>query len=98
MAHISTDQEYWDGVRGLLPEFLSVTYDNCSGWNCGVPAKSVLKRFQSYVFEKSDRKGGISFHTFYNELRRLGYDLPVVSGYDVNTRVKGIALKERASL
>lgn len=93
MPRIATDVEYWNEVREQLNAFMDDTYVKCDGWQCGVPAKTVLNRFKKWV----GRDGDLSYHTFYNALRELGYDLPVVKGYDVNTRVKGISLKERAT-
>lgn len=89
MPRIRTDTTYWESVIDRIPDFMGATYDHCDDWSCSVPAKTVLARFKKYV----EHDGDISYHTFYNELRRLGYELPVVNNYDSNTRVKGIRLK-----
>lgn len=89
-----TDHEYWDEVQPLLPKFMEETYESCEGWKCGVTARYVLIRFQKWV----GKPGDISYHTFYNELRRLGYNLPVVKGFENKTKITGISLKENHEL
>lgn len=86
---VRTNIEFWQSVRDLLPEFMSITFDKCDGWKCGVSAKYALMRFKKYVGE-----GDISYITFYNELRALNFDVPTVRGYDAKTRIRGITYKE----
>lgn len=94
---MKTDQTYWTQVQHLVEDFMNATYDKCEGWKCGAMASVALKRFHDYVEEtmKIDRST-ISYHTFYNALRNLGYDIPVVKGgFDANkTRIKGIIRKD----
>lgn len=87
---MKTDTEYWESVKPLISEFMETTYQPCEGWKCGVTARYVLVRFKKYV----GRDGGISYHSFYNELRRLGYNLPVVKGFERKTKITGISLKD----
>jgi len=84
-------------VQHLVSDFMESTYEKCSGWKCGAMASVALKRFHNYVEETLKiEKSTISYHTFYQELRRLNYDVPVVkSGFDANkTKIKGIIRKE----
>lgn len=92
-----TDHEYWEKVGGLLPDFMDENYILCEGWKCGVIAAVALRNFHKYVAEKLNiETSTVSYHTFYNALRALGYDIPVVKGgYDANkTKIKGIARRE----
>lgn len=95
---MKTDPEYWQEVSTLLPDFMEANYTPCEGWKCGVIASVALRNFHKFVAERmSIEISTISYHTFYQELRRLGYDLPVVKGerYDANkTKIKGIARRE----
>jgi hypothetical protein len=92
-----TDFEYWEKVVELIPDFMDANYTPCEGWKCGVIASVALRNFHKFVAEKlSIETSTISYHTFYNALRGLGYDIPVVKGgYDANkTKIKGIARRE----
>lgn len=96
---MKTDHEYWEKVSPLLPDFMEANYTTCEGWKCGVMASVALRNFHKFVAEKLEIESSptsISYHTFYNELRRLGYDVPVVkSGFDANkTKIKGLARRE----
>lgn len=95
---MKTDPTYWEQVQHLVPEFMSLAYVECEGWRCGVIASVALRNFHKFVAEKTDIEiSSISYHTFYQSLRALGYDLPTVKGerYDANkTKIKGIARKE----
>lgn len=85
-----TDPEYWEEVQPLVAGFMITHYETCDGWKCGVTARYVLTRFQKYA----GKEGDISYHTFYNELRRLGYNLPVVKGFERKTKITGISLRD----
>lgn len=89
-----TDPEYWEEVQPLLEKFMTENYEPCEGWKCGVTARYVLLRFKKWT----GKEGDISYHTFYNELRRLGYNLPVVKGFENKTKITGIILKENSEL
>ena len=90
-----TDPEYWEQVQHLVPEFIEANYEPCEGWKCGVIARVAVKKFHDFVVENFKMEAStISYHTFYQELRRLGYDIPVVKSYDQNTRIKGITRRD----
>ena len=93
-----TDHEYWNAVQHLLPDFMDSSYLPCEGWKCGVMAAVALRNFHKFVAEKMDiETSTISYHTFYNALRAMGYDIPVVKGgrFDANkTKIKGITRRE----
>lgn len=92
-----TDQEYWAQVQDLIPAFMEAHYLPCDGWKCGAMASVVLRKFHDYVEEQLKiEKSTISYHTFYNALRALGYEIPVVKGgFDANkTKIKGIIRRD----
>lgn len=98
MGGVATDREFWEQTQSLLPEFMEEEYETCEGWKCGAMARLVLRRFAEYAADKLNiPKSTISYHTFYNELRRLGYEVPVVKSFDQNTKVKGIRKKQEAT-
>lgn len=99
MGGVATDREFWGQVQALVPEFMKEEYEECEGWKCGAMARVVLRRFAEYAADKLDiPRSTISYHTFYNELRRLGYEVPVVKSFDQNTKVKGIRRKPDGNL
>jgi hypothetical protein len=93
---VKTDREFWQEVQSLLPEFMNEEYESCEGWQCGAMARLILRLFTEWSATKLGiEKSTISYHTFYQELRRLGYDVPVVKSFDQNTRVRGIIRRKK---
>src|SRR5687768_9812014 len=89
---IKNDREYWATAQVLLPSFMDERYEKWDGPFGGALAQVVLKEFQAWLAERDIHPApelGISFLTFYRELRNLGYTLPKSTDW-AKTRVTGI--------
>lgn len=91
---VKTDREYWAQAQPLLPEFMESTYEVWDGPFGGALAQAVMRQFQDWVEDRHNLPSApISYLTFYNELRRLGYTLPKSTDW-AKTRVTGIRKRD----
>ena len=89
---VKNDREYWGVAQSLLPSFMDERYEKWDGPFGGALAQVVLKEFEAWLFARGIQPQpdlGISYLTFYRELRNLGYTLPKSTDW-AKTRVTGI--------